>query len=84
MVARLLDSCGVLPSGIITSQSTSTPFLRAGSGKWRTGLSMQSELPPSACFVEDPSKPHIGSCSRLGKLSNSLICVLPRRFGTGV
>ena len=84
MVARLFDSCGVLPSGIITSHITSTPFLRAGSGKWRTGLSMQSELPPSACLVDEPSKPQSGSCSRVGKLSNSLIWVLPRRFGTGV
>src|SRR5262245_30940423 len=44
---------------------------------------MQSELLPSACRVELPSKPHIGSCSSVGKTSNSSILVLPRRFGTG-
>ena len=84
MVARLLDGCGVLPSGIMTSHITSTPFLRSLSGYTATGLSTQSELRPSACMVELPSKPHSGSCSSDGKLSNSLICVLPRRFGTGV
>src|SRR2546423_7682203 len=35
-------------------------------------------------MVELPSKPHSGSCSRLGNTSNSLICVLPRKFGVGV
>src|SRR5436309_11705346 len=35
-------------------------------------------------MVELPSKPHNGSCSRVGNESNSLICVLPRRFGVGV
>src|SRR5471030_2539546 len=35
-------------------------------------------------MVELPSKPHNGSCSRVGNLSNSLICVLPRKFGVGV
>src|SRR6476620_7526347 len=49
-----------------------------------TGLSTQSELWPSACRVELPSKPHSGSCSRAGNESNSLIWVLPRRFGVGV
>src|SRR6266446_10609851 len=49
-----------------------------------TGLSTQSELWPSACRVELPSKPHSGSCSSVGNESNSLICVLPRRFGVGV
>src|SRR6266567_1989800 len=49
-----------------------------------TGLSTQSELWPSACRVELPSKPHSGSCSSAGNESNSLICVLPRRFGVGV
>src|SRR6267154_3760430 len=49
-----------------------------------TGLSTQSELFPSACIVELPSKPHSGSCSSAGNESNSLICVLPRRFGIGV
>src|SRR5215210_796686 len=35
-------------------------------------------------MVELPSKPHSGSCSRVGNTSNSLICVLPRKFGVGV
>src|SRR5712691_6490505 len=35
-------------------------------------------------MVELPSKPHSGSCSNVGNESNSLICVLPRRFGIGV
>jgi hypothetical protein len=61
MVARVLDGCGVTPSGIMTSHITSTPFLRVLSGYTATGLSMQSELRPSACWVELPSKPHSGS-----------------------
>src|SRR3954462_11499597 len=44
---------------------------------------MQSEVRPSAWRVELPSKPHHGNSSSLGKLLNSLICVLPRRFATG-
>src|SRR5476651_2242688 len=35
-------------------------------------------------MVELPSKPLSGSCSSVGKESNSLICVLPRKFGVGV
>ena len=62
---------------------TSAPFLRVVSGNTATGLSRQSELPPSACLVELPSKFHIGSSSSVGKLSNSLIVVLLRRLGTG-
>src|SRR6195256_3294589 len=84
MVARLFDACGVTPSGIMTSHITSAPFVRAESGKTRTGLRTQSELWPSACMVELPSKPHSGSCSSVGNESNSLIWVLPRRFGVGV
>ena len=83
MVARLLLGCGVLPSGIITSHMTSAPFSWLGSGKTATGLSMQSELRPSAWRVELPSKPHSGSSSSFGKLLNSLTWVLPRRLGTG-
>src|SRR6202790_4957 len=84
MVARLLEGCGVLPSGIITSHITRTPSVRAASGNTATGLSTQSELFPSACKVELPSKPHSGSWSSVGNESYSLICVLPRRFGVGV
>ena len=61
MVARLFDACGVTPSGIMTSHSTSAPLVRAASGKMRIGFSTQSELRPSACMVELPSKPHSGS-----------------------
>src|ERR1700677_2923218 len=49
-----------------------------------TGFSTQSELCPSSDLVELPSKPHSGSCSSVGNASNSLICVLPRKFGVGV
>src|ERR1700716_567183 len=84
MVARLFEACGVLPSGIMTSHITRTPLVRAASGKTRTGFRTQSELFPSACRVELPSKPHSGSCSSVGIESNSLICVLPRKFGVGV
>src|SRR6266705_901211 len=68
----------------MTSHITSTPLVRAPSGKTRTGFSTQSELWPSACMVELPSKPHNGSCSSVGNESNSLICVLPRKLGVGV
>src|SRR5580704_8518191 len=84
MVARALLGWGVLPSGIITSHMTRAPFFLVESGKTATGLSMQSELCPSACLVELPSKPHIGSSASVGKVSNSLTWVLPRRFATGV
>src|ERR1700732_2352497 len=84
MVARLFEAWGVLPSGIMTSHITRAPLVRAPSGKTRTGFRTQSELFPSACMVELPSKPQSGSCSSVGNESNSLICVLPRRFGVGV
>src|SRR6202163_2904364 len=35
-------------------------------------------------MVELPSKPHSGSCSSAGNDANSLIWVLPRKFGVGV
>ena len=82
IAARLLLGCGV-PSGSSTSHITRAPFFRAGSGKSATGLRTQSELLPSACRVELPSKPQSGSSSRVGNRSNSTIFVLPRRFGTG-
>src|SRR6202142_2813130 len=84
MVARLVEGCGVLPSGIITSHITRMPSVRAASGNTATGLRTQSELLPSACMVELPSKPHSGSCSSVGNESKALICVLPRRLGIGV
>ncbi len=82
IVARLLLGCGV-PSGSSTSHITSTPFVRAGSGKSATGFRTQSELLPSAWRVELPSKPQSGSSSSVGKRANSSIFVLPRRLGTG-
>ena len=55
-----------------TSHMTSAPFLRVESGKTATGLSRAvAELRPSACWVELPSKFHIGNSSSLGKPSNS-------------
>src|SRR5215213_7475526 len=67
----------------MTSHSTSAPLVRSLSGKMRTGFRTQSELRPSACMVELPSNPHNGSCSSDGNSSYSLICVFPRRLGTG-
>ena len=61
MVAREFEGCGVTPSGIMTSHMTSAPFERAASGKTATGLSTQSDEWPSACIVEEPSKPQSGS-----------------------
>ena len=52
----------------MTSHITSDAILAGGVGEHdETGLSTQSELLPSACWVELPSKPHKGSCSRVGK-----------------
>ena len=84
MVARELDTWGVTPSGIMTSAITRTPFLRVLSGKTATGFNTQSELRPSACCVELPSKPQFGSSPSLGKLLNSLIWVLLRRLANGL
>src|ERR1700733_15374480 len=84
MVARLFVTCGVTPSGIMTSHITSAPLVRAPSGYTATGLSTQSELLPSACKVELPSKPHSGTCSSAATRANSLIFVWPGRFGARV
>ena len=65
-----------------TSQRTRKPFLRVLSGYSATGLSRQSELRPSACWVELPSNPHIGrSETDVGALSTTF--VLLRRLGSG-
>src|SRR5258708_29560019 len=45
---------------------------------------MQSELLPSACMVELPSKPQLGRSARVGGCSNALSSVLPRNSGIGV
>jgi hypothetical protein len=57
--------------------------MRVLSGYTATGFSTQSEEPPGACWVEEPSKPQSGSCSSFGKLSKSLSWVLLRRLRTG-
>ena len=44
---------------------------------------MQSDLCPSACIVELPSKPHRGRSASVGGFSNALIVVLPRSSGMG-
>src|SRR5579862_3213353 len=44
---------------------------------------MQSELLPSACMVELPSKPQRGRSDRAGGFSNCLSRVFPRSSGTG-
>jgi hypothetical protein len=67
----------------MTSPRTIYAFLRLASGYRATGFSTQSELLPSACMVELPSKPQLGRAARVGGCSNSLSRVLPRRPGTG-
>src|SRR6185436_3126240 len=62
--ARPLDGCGV-PSELNTSHITNHPFLRWGSGTTKTGLSKQSDDPPGACSVEDPSKLQIDKSDSL-------------------
>src|SRR5665213_2248120 len=53
------------------------------SGYSAAGFRMQSELLPSACMVELPSKPQLGMSARVGGCPNSLRRVLPRSSGTG-
>lgn len=79
--ARVLDSCGVM-SMLRTSHMTrmSSPP-RIGSGKLATGLSTRSEACPSAWFVEEPSKPQIGSSAPLA--SSPSIFVLERSLAVG-
>src|ERR1700733_4401797 len=67
----------------MTSLSTIDASLRLASGYRATGFSTQSELLPSACMVELPSKPQLGRSARVGGVSNAFIRVLPRRPGTG-
>src|SRR5208282_817789 len=83
MVARALVECGV-PSACITSLRTRYAFERVASGYSATGFSTQSELLPSACMVELPSKPQLGISARVGGCSNDLSRLLPRRPGTGL
>ena len=62
---------------------TSSAFSRAGSGNEATGCRKQSELEPSACRVELPSKFQTGSSSSVGVSANAAIFVLLRRLGVG-
>ncbi len=55
---------------------------RIGSGQVKTGLRTRSEEWPSAWFVEDPSKPQIGSASRPTG-SPVMILVLERSLAVG-
>src|ERR1700726_4894242 len=67
----------------MTSLRTIYAFLGLASGYRATGFSTQSELLPSACMVELPSKPQLGRSARAGGCSNALSRLLPRRSGTG-
>src|ERR1019366_7541842 len=67
----------------MTSQRTIYASLRLASKYCATGFRIQSELLPSACIVELPSKPQSGRSARVGGFSNDLIVVLPRSSGTG-
>src|ERR1700761_1410286 len=79
----MLEGCGE-PSGCITSLRTMYELPdRPASGYRATGFRMQSELLPSACMVELPSKPQRGRSASVGAVANSLIVVLPRSSGTG-
>src|SRR5919198_1371200 len=80
--ARVLEACGV-KSMLRTSHRTRTSSPpRIGSGQEKTGLRTRSEEWPSAWFVEDPSKPQIGSASRPGG-SPAMIFVLERSLAVG-
>src|SRR6201986_2077384 len=74
--------CGV-PSACSTSLKTIYASFRLASGYRATGLSTQSELLPSACIVELPSKPQVGKSASTGGLSNVFRVVFPRNSGTG-
>ncbi len=53
-----------------------------------TGFNKQSELPVSACFVDDPSKFHIGKSLipkvEFGNTEQSIILTLLLKFGSGL
>src|SRR5580704_17389405 len=74
--------CGV-PSGCTTPQRTMYASLRLASGYRATGFRIQSDLLPSACMVELPSKPQRGRSASVGGLSKDFSWVLPRSSGTG-
>src|ERR1700676_1794455 len=67
----------------MTSLRTIYASLRLPSGYRAAGFSTQSELLPSACMVELPSKPQLGRSARVGGCSYALSSVLPRSSGTG-
>ena len=78
--ARVLVGCGAPVVVSITSHNTRM-FLppRIGSLQVNTGLSMQSDLSPVACSVEEPSNPQIGGVFTL----SFKIFVLERSMGVG-
>ena len=72
-----LDSCAV-PSAFKTSVITKNPFFLSGSGYIATGLSKQSEEPPGAWRVEEPSKDHIGQLDNFPSKSDTIFVLLLR------
>ena len=72
-----MDECGE-PSAFSTSVITRYPLDLSGSGNIDTGFSRQSELFPSACCVELPSKDHIGQSSIFPEKSLSILVLLLR------
>ena len=82
IVALAFDSCAV-PSAFKTSVITKKPLILSGSEYIATGLSKQSEDPPTACFVEDPSKDHTGQSS-IFPLKFSITLVLLLMFWVGL
>lgn len=79
--ARVLDSCGVMSISRTSHMTRMSSPPRIGSGKLATGLSTRSEECPSAWFVDDPSKPQIGSSAPLA--SSARIFVLERSLAVG-
>src|SRR5580700_3250400 len=61
---------------------TSQPSRLWGSFAKKTGFNRQSDEPPGACSVEDPSKHHIGQSSSLPENFLSIF-VLLRKLWTG-
>ncbi|CAI8156865.1 MAG: Uncharacterised protein [Methanobacteriota archaeon] len=81
IVARPLLTWGV-PSGFITSHITRKPFILCGSGKIATGSRRQSDAPPSACLVDEPSNIQVGHSSKVPPKFERTI-VLLRMFCVG-
>ena len=82
IVALALDSWAD-PSAFNTSVITKNPLTLSGSGYIATGLSKQSDEPPSACFVDEPSNDQIGQSSSF-PLKSSMTLVLLLMFWVGL